>query len=378
MRELYFDHNATTPLVPEVLQAMAPLLNEDFGNPSSGHAWGLAAKEALEAARNQVADLIHATPAEIHFFSCATEANNTVLFGLLGQGGHLAVSAVEHPSVLGPARELERRGVRLSVLPVGRDGVLDIPQAQATLSPDTRLVSVMLANNETGAIQPVWELSAPCRACGAALHTDAAQAVGKIPVDVRALGVDYLTIAGHKLNAPKGIGALFVRKGCALPPLLFGGGQEQGLRPGTENVAFCVGLGASCAVAGKRMEEEMARRRSLGDVLLDGLYRLGVDFMVFSEQAQRLPNTLLAGFRNLPAGRIVEGLALRDVAVSAGAACHGPDQGELSHVLAAMHAPRDYALGAVRFSWGQGSTNDDALELVSRLGKIFNDLKAAG
>ncbi|WP_022662515.1 cysteine desulfurase family protein [Paucidesulfovibrio longus] len=381
MRPLYFDHNATTPVAPAVREAMLPLLGEVFGNPSSGHAWGLDAKEALEAARGQVAALINAEPDEIHFTSCATEANNTVIQGLLADGGGMVTSAVEHPSVLGPAREMARRGAGLAVLPVNREGVIDPEQAGEAIGPETRLVSVMLANNETGAIQPVWELAEVCRTQGALLHSDAAQAVGKIPVDVRRLDVDFLTIAGHKLNAPKGVGALFVRRGANLPPLLFGGGQESGLRPGTENTAFCVGLGAACALAGRKLEEEMARRRKLGDILLDGLRHLGTDFMVFSEGTRRLPNTLLAGFRGLEAGRIVEGLALRDVGVSAGAACHGPgasggsSEGRISHVLEAMRAPQEYALGSVRFSWGLGTAPDDVLELVERLGRVLAELR---
>lgn len=379
MRPLYFDHNATTPVAPEVRAAMLPLLDEVFGNPSSGHAWGLEAKEALEAARGQVAALIHAAPEEIHFTSCATESNNTVIQGLLAQGGGMVASAVEHPSVLGPAREMARRGASLALLPVNADGVIDPASARRAIGPDTRLVSVMLANNETGAIQPVWELAETCRKRGALLHADAAQAVGKIPVDVGRLGVDLLTIAGHKLNAPKGVGALYVRRGVELPPLLFGGGQERGLRPGTENTALCVGLGAACALAGRGLEEEMARRRRLGEVLCDGLRRLDPGVMIFAERARRLPNTLFAGFRDLHAGRLVEALALRDVAVSAGAACHGPgadgEDAGVSHVLTAMNAPRAYALGSVRFSWGLGTTRDDVLELVERLARVLAELR---
>lgn len=383
MRPLYFDHNATTPIAPAVREAMLPLLSDVFGNPSSGHAWGLDAKEALEAARQQVATLINADPDEIYFTSCATEANNTVIQGLLHDGGGLVTSAVEHPSVLGPAWEMARRGAALTVLPVDEDGIIDLLKADGAIVPETRLVSVMLANNETGAIQPVWELADTCRDFGALLHTDAAQAVGKIPVDVQRLGVDLLTIAGHKLNAPKGIGALFVRNGVTLPPLLFGGGQEHGLRPGTENVAFAVGLGTACSLANRGLEDEMARRTRLGEVLVDGLYHLGADFMIFAEAAQRLPNTVLVGFKDLQAGRLVEGLALREVAVSAGAACHAPQtgtsdadklEGSLSHVLEAMQAPREYALGTVRFSWGRGTTQDDVLELVERLGRVLSDL----
>lgn len=389
MRPLYFDHNATTPIAPQVRQAMLPLLDEVFGNPSSGHAWGLDAKEALEAARRQVAELIHAEPDEIVFTSCATEANNMVIQGLLRPTSsipapHLVTSAVEHPSVLAPAQAMARLGARLSLLPVSQDGLFHPSDAFNALTPDTKLVSVMLANNETGAIQPVWELADICRQQGILLHTDASQAAGKIPVDVQRLGVDLLTLAGHKLNGPKGVGALYIRRGVQLPLLLHGGGQERGRRPGTENTLLCVGLGAACGLARQHLEEEMARRRRLGDVLLDGLHRLGADFRIFGHNAPRLPNTLLAGFRNMDAGRLVEGLALRDVAVSAGAACHGPGASNspangpvISHVLEAMHAPRDYAAGSIRFSWGLGTTRNDVLELVERLGRVLQDQSGA-
>ncbi|SKA70902.1 cysteine desulfurase [Paucidesulfovibrio gracilis DSM 16080] len=383
MRPLYFDHNATTPLAPQVRAAMAPLLDKVFGNPSSGHAWGLDAKEALEAARGQVAALINANPDEICFTSCATEANNTIIQGLLRPDAEnpdpgMITTQVEHPSVLEPAREMARRGATLAALPVDNQGRMHPSDLHNALRPNTRLVSVMLANNETGVIQPVWELSGPCREHGVLLHTDASQAVGKIPVDVRALGVDLLTIAGHKLNAPKGIGALFIRRGVSLPALLFGGGQERGLRPGTENTLLSVGLGAACALAGRDLPEEMARRRMLGEVLRDGLSRLGADFMIFGENAARLPNTLLVGFRGWDAGRIVEELALRDVAVSAGAACHAPEheandphKASISHVLRAMDAPVEYAAGSIRFSWGWGTSREDVLDLIERLARVL-------
>lgn len=376
MRPLYFDYNATTPVLPEVFEAMRPCFQDRFGNPGSPHAWGLAAKEALEAARAQVAALIGAEPAEIVFTSCATESNTMVLLGLLREapGARLATSAVEHPAVLQPAKFLRERGVDVEVLAVDRDGLLDPADVARACGTPTRLVSVMLANNETGALQPVAEIARAARAAGTLVHTDAAQACGKIPVDVNTLGVDFLTLAGHKLYAPKGVGALYLRSGLDLPPLLLGGGQERGLRSGTENVALAVGLGAACALAARGLETEAERQRRLGDRLLSGLGALDAKFLVHARNAPRLPNTLSIGFRNLDAGRFVEGLALRDAAVSAGAACHA-GQSTVSHVLTAMDAPTDFAQGTLRFSWGRNTTAQDVDDLLVRLADVLREIR---
>lgn len=376
MKPLYFDHNATTPVLPEVFEAMRPFFQDRFGNPGSPHAWGLAAKEALETARAQVAALVRAAPDEIVFTACATESNNMVLLGCLREhpGARLVTSAVEHPAVLQPARFLKERGVDVEILPVDGQGLLAPEAVARACEKSTRLVSVMLANNETGALQPVARIAEAAHRAGALLHTDAAQACGKIPVDVGGLGVDFLTIAGHKLYAPKGVGALYLRRGLDLPPLLLGGGQERGLRSGTENVALAVGLGAACAVASQGLEAEAGRQRGLGERLLAGLAALDVEFLVHAADAPRLPNTLSIGFRNQDAGRLVEGLALRDAAVSAGAACHA-GQSTVSHVLAAMDAPQDYAQGTLRFSWGRSTTTEDVDELLARLDDVLRELK---
>jgi cysteine desulfurase len=373
MRPLYFDHNATTPIAAEVLSAMLPYLCERFGNPASRHAWGLAAHEGLDAARARTAALIRAEPDEIVFTACATESNNTVLFGLVRPGERLVTSAIEHPSILEPAKEIARLGAEVEILPVDADGLVDPGSLRAALRRPAALVSVMLANNETGAIQPVAELARIARQAGALFHTDAAQAVGKIPVDAGALGVDFLTVAGHKLYAPKGIGALYVRRGLRLPPLLFGGGQERGLRSGTENVALAVGLAAACSLAARDLEAEMRRQQALGRALLQGLAGLGREFCLHAEAAQKLPNTLAIGFRGLAAERIVEGLALADVGVSAGAACHA-GEAKISSVLKAMAVPEEFALGTIRFSWGRSTGEDDVRELVARLEEVLRGL----
>ncbi|NMC50656.1 MAG: cysteine desulfurase [Desulfovibrio sp.] len=376
MRPLYFDHNATTPIAPRVFAAMRPYLDEHFGNPGSAHIWGLRARNAVDEAREKTAALIGAGPGEIVFTGCATESNNTVLFGhFQDRMGHLAVSAVEHPSVLAPARALAASGVEVSLMDVGPDGRVDPAGAARRILPQTRLVSVMLAQNETGVIQPVAEIAAMAHAVGAAMHVDAAQAVGKIPVDVAALGADFLTVAGHKLYAPKGVGALFVRQGMDLPPYLLGGGQEGGRRSGTENVALIVGLGEACAMALEDVAEEGARQQKIGAAIEAGLAGLGIAMRIHGQGAERLPNTLFVGFAGYRAADILSECVAEEIGCGAGAACHGTDT-TVSHVLMAMGASREFAEGTIRLSWGRSTTMDDAAELVERLSRIFWRLAA--
>lgn len=372
MRRLYFDYNATTPLLPRVGEAMLPYFTERFGNPGSSHAWGLEAKAGVDQARNQVAGLLGCAPGEVVFTGCATESNNLVLLGLLGQlpGTQLVTGATEHPAVLEPARDLARRGVEVTVAPVAGDGRLDPDAVLAACTPRTRLISVMLANNETGVLHPVAEIAARARERGILVHTDAAQACGKIPVDVAALGVDYLSLAGHKMYAPKGVGALYVRQGAPVGGLAFGGGQEKKVRPGTENVPYLAALGAAAELALADVATEDARQRRLGEQLLAGLRGLGRDFLLAGGGAPRLPNTAMVCFRGLRAGDILSGLAGMDVGASAGAACHA-DVESLSHVLAAMRIAPEYARGAVRLSWGRPTTATDVAELVDRLRQVL-------
>jgi len=374
MRPLYFDHNATTPVAPRVVATMRPLFESHFGNPGSAHIWGLQAKKAVDAARLRVAALIGATPGEIVFTGCATESNNTVLFGHFpDQAGHLAVSAVEHPSVLAPARALSAAGVEVSVIPAGPDGVVAPSQAAARILPQTRLVSVMLANNETGVIQPVADIATLAHAAGAAMHVDASQAVGKIAVNVDTLGADFLTIAGHKLYAPKGVGALYVRKGMELPPLLLGGGQEGGLRSGTENVALIAGLGEACAMAAEDVAREAARQEQIRDALEAGLLGLGYEAMIHGRGAPRLPNTTFLGFAGFRAVDILSECVAEDIGCGAGAACHGADTA-ISPVLMAMGVDQPHAEGTIRLSLGRSTTMEDGMELVERLKKILTIL----
>lgn len=375
MKPLYFDYDGTTPILPRVYQAMIPYLTEHFGNPSSDHLWGLAAKKAMDKARAQVAALINARREEIYFTSCATESNSMVLWGVLGQGegAHLVTTAVEHPAILQNALALEKCGAKVSRAPVNGQGLVSLEAVKEACTDDTKLVSVMLANNETGTIQPVQKIAAWARTQGILMHTDAAQAVGKIPVDVKALGVDFLTVAGHKLFAPKGIGVLYIRQGVELAPLWYGGGQETGLRAGTENIPHMVGLGEACALAQEDLAQEMERQRALGRLLLGGLDKCPVPWRLLSEKAPRLPNTMSIGFEGLRAADILSGLVGVDVGASAGAACHGDDT-TISHVLMAMEVPPAYAQGTIRFSWGRPTSQEDVLDLCSRLDGVLRAL----
>ncbi|MGD8561981.1 MAG: cysteine desulfurase family protein [Desulfarculaceae bacterium] len=378
MKPIYLDYNATTPVLPRVFEAMQPFFTAEFGNPASGHLWGLKAKRALDNARQQLASLIACHPQEIVYTSCATESINTVLRGVLKNKGpaHLVTTAIEHPATMECSRFLESRGVEITWVPVNSLGVVEVDAVLAACGEHTRLISVMLANNETGALQPLAEISAQARERGILVHTDAAQATGKIPVNVQDLGVDFLTIAGQKMFAPKGIGALFVREQARehITPLLFGGGQEGGLRSGTENVPYIIGLGEASALAGESLSAEGERQQELGRLFWQGLSGLNTEFELFSAEVSRLPNTMFIGFAGLKAADIISGLAGMDVGASAGAACHG-DQTTISHVLEAMQAPMEYAQGAIRFSWGRPTTTEDIQEVVNRLETTLSMLK---
>lgn len=357
---LYLDHNATTPIDPRVLEAMLPWLREGFGNPSSPHAYGTRAREAVEDARRQAAALLGAPVDGVVFTSGGTESDNHAVVGAARLGlragrDELVISAVEHPAVSGPCRELAAAGCRTIELRVDAQCRVDAGLAAGVIGPRTALVSVMHANNETGAIQPVAELAALARAAGALAHTDAAQSVGKIPVRMDEMGVDLLTVAGHKLYAPKGVGLLCLREGLALPNLMFGAGHEQGRRPGTENVAAIVGLGRACAIAGRELAAEGARLAALRDELAGLLLAAVPGAAVHAAAAGRLPNTLSIGFAGAVAGRVLAHLP--DVAVSAGAACHGSGGG--SSVLSAMGVAPDLALGTLRISLGRGTKAAD-------------------
>ncbi|HQP32081.1 MAG TPA: aminotransferase class V-fold PLP-dependent enzyme, partial [Deltaproteobacteria bacterium] len=332
-RPIYLDYNGTTPLDPEVIAAMRPFLEEDFGNPSSSHWYGIRPKQAVEAARRQVASLLGCLPEEIVFTSGGTESNNHAIKGLAralkDKGRHIVTSAIEHPAVLEVCRSLESEGFETTYVAVDGQGMLDPGEVARALRPDTILVSIMHANNEVGTVQPIAAIAELARSRGIAVHTDAAQSLGKIPVDVAALGVDLLSMAGHKLYAPKGIGALYVRTGLALEKFCHGAGQEKGRRAGTENVMGIVGLGKACELAGRDLAGCMARMRGLRERLHRGITRRMGDVRLNGHPDQRLPNTLSLSFKGLAANRLLEEIGL-EVAASAGAACHA-DSVAVSH-----------------------------------------------
>lgn len=379
MRLIYLDYNATTPVAPSVREALWPFLTEHYGNPSSGHALGRGAHEAIEDAREQVAALLGADREEILFTSGGTESNNLALLGVARRhavelGAHIVISALEHPAVVQPARALEKLGYQVSVVGCSRPGVVLPESIAAAMRPNTVLVSVMHANNEIGTIQPIRAIADLCHARGALLHTDAAQSIGKIATNVRELGVDLLTVAGHKMYAPKGIGALYVRSGVALDPVTYGAGQEGGLRPGTENVTGIVALGRAAALAARKWEEHADRLEALRDKLfarlLDGI---GPRLLLHGAGAPRLPNTLSVSFPDV-AGRDV--LArVPELCASTGAACHSGVT-SMSSTLAAIGATPEQAAGMVRLSLGWSTTDEEIERAASLLLGAWDQLTA--
>jgi cysteine desulfurase len=375
---IYLDYNATTPIAPDVFDAMLPWLRGEFGNPSSTHPFGWRAAQAVAAARQQVADLIGAQPQEIVFTGCATEANNLALLGVAHAldttRRHLVVSAVEHPAVMAPALRLHDLGWALTVLPVDAFGRISLEQLTDALRPDTALVSVMHANNEVGSLQPIGEIARITRERGVLLHTDAAQTVGKLPLNVGELGVDLLTLAGHKFYAPKGVGALYVRAGTPIRSVMHGAGQEHGLRPGTENVAAIVGLGAAAALAGASLPAASGHLRALRDQLHESLAAAVPELRLNGHPEQRLPNTLHVSFPGV-SGRALLARAADVVAASVGSACHS-EHDAVSGVLAAMGVDAARAAGAVRLSVGRMTTLEEVGRAAEGLVAAWHGLKA--
>jgi cysteine desulfurase len=365
---IYLDYNATTPVDPRVAEVMRDALERLWGNPSSGHRLGREARLAVESAREQIAASLGAEPGEIVLTSGGSESDNWAIRGVVAAlgGGHVVTSAVEHPAILEVVQALEREGaIRLSVVGVDRFGRVDPAAVTAAIAADTVLVSLMLANNEVGTLQPVAEIAAICRQRGVLLHSDAAQAVGKVPVNVRALGVDLLTVAGHKLYASKGVGALYVRRGVTLAPMIRGAGHERGLRAGTENVASVVGLGLACEIAAAELADETPRLRALRD-RLEAALAAGVSSLVRHGHPElRLPNTASCAFPGFDANLLLSRLA-DEVAASAGAACH-TDEVTPSHVLTAMGVDLATARATVRFSVGRFTTEAEVDEATRRV-----------
>jgi len=374
-KQIYLDHNATTPPFPEVVEEMAAALRDGFGNPSSVHAVGQRARRLLDRARDQVAELLQADPQEIVFTSGGTEANNQVLFGALETGGRILTSQVEHRAVLSPCEQLEKAGMAIGRLEVDAQGrVVPAALAQAW-TPETSLVSVMLANNDVGTLQPVGEIASWVKARGGLVHTDAVQAVGKIPVRVGELGVDFLSLSGHKLGGPKGVGALFVRRAAALAPRIFGGLQERGRRAGTENVPGIVGLGKACALLRTCQDEQTRRVRALRGRLQQGLLARVPEMVVDGHPIERLPNTLHVRFADVNGEALLMNLDLLGIAVSTGSACTAGSQ-DPSPVLLAMGVPGDQALGSIRFSLGWNNTAGEVEETIEAVERCISSLRA--
>jgi cysteine desulfurase len=371
MRHIYLDYNASTPIDPAVNAAMSPFLTNHFGNPSSGHWAAAPAKAALEKARGQIAALLGCESDEVVFTSGGSEANNLAIKGVYfarrDKGDHIITTRVEHPAVVAPCRFLESLGARITYLPVDRFGRVDPDDLSRAITPRTILVSIMHANNEVGTIQPIEECARIARDHGVPFHTDAAQSVGKIATDVNALGVDLLSIVGHKVYAPKGVGALFIRRGVPLEPLIHGAGHESGQRAGTESALLATGLGEACELA--RDLAAMDRVRALRDHFWQALQeRFGNRIALNGDPVHRLPNTLNVSFVGVIGAEILQ--RLDGVAASTGSACHA-GRIELSPVLEAMGVAPEVGMGAIRFSLGRGTTREEIDAVTERLSNIL-------
>ena len=371
-RPIYLDSHATTPCDPRVVEAMTPFWGEEFGNPATRtHSYGWAAEQALETAREEVADAIGARSREIVFTSGATEANNLVLFGIAragrARGNHIVVCRSEHRSVLDPCRALTKEGFTISEIAVDRAGQVDLDALREAIGPRTLLVSLMHANNEIGVIQPIAEVARVARERGVPLHTDAAQSVGRIPVDVEELGVDLLSISGHKIYGPKGVGALYVRRRrprIEIEPILHGGGHERGLRSGTLPVPLCVGLGRACSIAEAERESEAPRIRALRDHLWARLQGELESIRLNGDPERRLPGNLNVSFLGVESSAVL--LALPDLALSAGSACTSSSP-EPTHVLRALGLPPEQALGSIRIGLGRFTTLAEIDQAADRI-----------
>jgi cysteine desulfurase len=368
MKPIYLDYNATTPIDPEVAEAMRPYLYEHFGNPSSSHWYGKQTRQAVEQARQQVAGLLHCRPDEVIFTSGGSEANNYAIKGVAfanrSKGNHIITSAIEHPAVIEVGKYLQTKGYEVTYLPVNAYGLVELERVEHAIRPQTILITIMHANNEVGTIQPIADIAHLAKRHGIVMHTDAAQSVGKIPTRVETLGVDLLTIAGHKLYAPKGVGALYIRPGVRLEKLIHGADHERNLRAGTENVLEIVGLGQACAIAQRDLDRNMAHMQQMRDRLEVGVRRRLPDIRSNGHPVDRLPNTLSVSFPHLEANRLLE--SMDGIAASSGAACHA-DAVDVSAVLTAMQVPLEYAMGTLRFSVGKMTTSEEidrAIDIV--------------
>ncbi|OIQ58519.1 cysteine desulfurase IscS [Moorella thermoacetica] len=380
MRRVYLDHSATTPVRPEVLEAMLPFLKDEaFGNPSTVYSYGREAKKALEEAREKVANLIGARPEEIFFTSGGTEADNLALIGTAAanekKGRHIITSSIEHHAVLHTAQYLLRHGFKVTFLPVTPEGLVRVEDVEKAITDETILISVMHVNNEVGTIQPIKEIGKLARERGIVFHTDAVQSVGKLPVNVDELGVDLLSASGHKIYGPKGIGCLYIRKGTKINPILYGGAQERKRRPGTENMPGIVGFGRAAELAGQELESEMERLQALRDKLIDGILTRIEDVQLNGDPRQRVATNANFSFRYVEGESMLLSLDMKGICASSGSAC---TSGSLdpSHVLLAMGIPHEVAHGSVRMTLGRDNTEEDIDYVLEVMPEIVARLRS--
>lgn len=378
MTPIYLDYNATTPIDKEVAEAMQPFIGEIFGNPSSTHEYGIAAKKAVITARKQVAELIGCQPEEIIFTSGGTESNNFAIKGAAfanrHKGNHIITSSVEHPAVIEVCKYLSDNGFKITWLSVDEFGLVNPSDVLKAITPQTILITIMHANNEVGTIQPVEEIGEIARQQNILFHSDAAQSLGKIPVNVNKMGVSLLSVAGHKLYAPKGIGALYIRKGTSVQKLIHGADHEMNMRAGTENVIQIAGLGKACEIAGRDLVKNSMHMKNMRDALYNGLTESYPSAKLNGHPDKRLPNTLSISFRGIEANTLL--LELTEVAASAGAACH-TDNIEISSVLKAMRVPEEFAMGTIRFSTGKYSSLEEITKAVEHINAALDKLTGA-
>jgi cysteine desulfurase len=373
MKRIYFDNNATTPVAPEVREAMLPLLDEIFGNPSSAHHEGEEARAQVDQARARVAALLNTNPARLIFTSGGTEANNLAIFSAAAadpRKKHLISSRVEHPSVLAPLKFLAGQGYEVELLEVGPDGGLDLDRLRRAIRPDTGLVSLMGANNETGVLWPLAEIGALCRESGVLFHSDVVQMLGKEPLDASDLPVDYLSMGAHKLHGPKGVGALFAARKAPVTPLLRGAGQESGRRPGTENTSGLAGFGQACELAGQHLADYRFRVAGLRDLLEEGIAAAAPEALIIGRNQPRLANTVNVCFKHCSSAGLIQEFDLRGISVSGHSACHSGDL-DPSPVLSAMGVPETHLHGSLRISLSRYSTREEVERFLDVLPEIL-------
>lgn len=379
-RFVYLDHSATTPVDQRVLEAMLPFFSMDFGNPNSLHAWGRKARQAVDQARDEVSRLINAEPSEIIFTGGGSEADNIAIKGVAfakkDKGRHIITSAIEHHAVLDTCKWLEKEGFDITILPVDESGTIRPKELRKAIRPDTILVTIHFANNEIGTVQPIEQLGNICREQGVLFHTDAVQAAGHISIDVKKLPIDLMTMAAHKMYGPKGVGALYIKKGVKIVPLIHGGGQERGLRSGTENTAGIVGFGKAAALASDRLaKDEPEKERNLRDRLIDGILEKIEDAMLTGHRTERLPFHASFCFRYIEGESLLLRLDALGIGASSGSACTSGSL-EPSHVLLAIGLPHEIAHGSLRLTLGKDTSEEDIDYVLENLPKVVESLRA--